>query len=188
MIVTLSGVTGTGKSFFKKLIYKELGFKNLVIVTTRTKRNNEVNGVDKHFVTDAEFEKLKKEKIISYNFEFLGYKYGYKTENMQSDENQVTEVHYSTIYDFKKYAKNVFAIYMIPNDIERAKLELRKRNLPKEMEEKRLKEIEEHVKEFNKNEDLKNQFDYIFVNNYDEESKRKLLDIIKNKIKKESEE
>mgnify|MGYP002627719892 CR=1 FL=1 len=38
MIVTLSGITGTGKSFFKDVIAKELGFKNLVIVTTRKKR------------------------------------------------------------------------------------------------------------------------------------------------------
>ena len=28
MIVTLSGVTGTGKSFFKNTISEELGFKN----------------------------------------------------------------------------------------------------------------------------------------------------------------
>ena len=42
MIVTLSGITGTGKSFFKDAISKELNFKNLAIVTTRNKRKNEV--------------------------------------------------------------------------------------------------------------------------------------------------
>ena len=47
MIVTLSGVTGTGKSFFKNTISEELCFKNLVIVTTREKRIGEVNGIDK---------------------------------------------------------------------------------------------------------------------------------------------
>ena len=43
MIVTLSGVTGTGKSFFKNVISQELNFKNLVIVTTRNKRTGEIN-------------------------------------------------------------------------------------------------------------------------------------------------
>ena len=62
MIVTLSGVTGTGKSFFKNVISQELNFKNLVIVTTRNKRTGEINGVDKEFVSEEEFERLKKEK------------------------------------------------------------------------------------------------------------------------------
>jgi len=185
MIVTLSGITGIGKSFFKKVISEKLGFQNLVIITTRPKRFGEKNGVDKEFVSDAEFDKLKENGIISYDFEFLGYRYGYKKRNLESDENQVTEVHYSTIFDFKTYAKNVFAIYMIPNDIERAKKELKKRKLPKEIEMKRLKEIEEHIKEFSTNKKLQSQFDCIFFNNYDYESEEKLLNIVKNKLNEE---
>ena len=67
MIVTLSGVTGTGKSFFKNVISQELNFKNLVIVTTRNKRTGEINGVDKEFVSEEEFERLKKENKIDYD-------------------------------------------------------------------------------------------------------------------------
>ena len=48
-------------SFFKNTISEELCFKNLVIVTTREKRIGEVNGIDKEFVSEEEFEKLKKE-------------------------------------------------------------------------------------------------------------------------------
>ena len=44
MIVILSGVTGVGKSFFKNVIVDELEFKNMVIVTTRAKRKNEIDG------------------------------------------------------------------------------------------------------------------------------------------------
>ncbi len=75
MIVTLSGITGIGKSFFKNTIVKELGFTNLVIVTTRKRRNGEINGIDKEFVSDEEFEQLKKDKKIVVDFEFLGAKY-----------------------------------------------------------------------------------------------------------------
>ena len=106
MIVTLSGVTGTGKSFFKNAISQELNFKNLVIVTTREKRNGEINGIDKEFVSEEEFTKLKRENKIAVDFEFLGSKYAYRKENLNSDKNQVTEVHYDTIYEFKKNAKN----------------------------------------------------------------------------------
>lgn len=181
MIVTLSGVTGTGKSFFKNVISQELNFKNLVIVTTREKRNGEINGIDKEFVSEEEFAKLKKENKIAVDFEFLGSKYAYKKSDLDSDINQVTEVHYSTIYEFKKNAKNVFAIYMIPKDLKRAKQELQKRNLSKEVEQKRLKEIDEQIKEYKKNKNLQKQFDDVFVNDYSEKAKNDLLKIIKRR-------
>jgi len=57
MIITLSGVTGVGKSYLKKEIEDKLGIKAQTIVTTRTKREDEQDGVDKKFVTDEEFEK-----------------------------------------------------------------------------------------------------------------------------------
>ena len=100
---------------------------------------------------------------------------------LDSNVNQVTEVHYSTIYEFKKNAKNVFSIYMIPKDLERAKQELRKRNLSKETEQKRLKEIDEHIKEYEQNKDLQKQFDYVFINDYTEKAKNDLLKIIEKR-------
>ena len=179
MIVTLSGVTGTGKSFFKNTISKELGFNNLVIVTTREKRNSEVNGIDKEFVSEEKFETLKKKNKIVVDFEFLGSKYAYRKSDLESDMNQVTEVHYNTIYEFKKNAKHVYSIYIIPKDLERAKQELQKRNLSKEVEQKRLKEIDEHIQEYSINKDLQKQFDYVFINDYTEKAKNNLLEIIK---------
>jgi guanylate kinase len=182
MIVTLSGITGTGKSFFKNVIVEELGFKNLVIVTTRKIRENEINGVDKEFVDDKKFEELVRNNKLKVNFEFLGSKYGYRTEKIESDEDQVTEVHYSTIYNVRKHFKNIFSIYIIPEDIERAKLELKKRNLSKEVEMARLKEIDEHIEEYKTNKNLREQFDAVLTNDYTEKSKKELIDIIKKEI------
>ena len=181
MIVTLSGVTGTGKSFFKNAISQELGFENLVIVTTRTKRKGEINGIDKEFVSEQEFNELKNQNEILVDFDFLGAKYAYRKQDLESEKNQVTELHYSTIYEFKKCAKNVFSIYMIPKDIERAKMELHKRELDIETEKKRLKEIDEHMQEYNQNKELQKQFDYVFVNDYTEKAKNELLKIIEKR-------
>ena len=179
MIVTLSGVTGIGKSFFKNMIVEELGFKNMVINTTREIRTNEINGIDKVFLSDEQFNILKKQNKIAVDFEFLGNRYAYNTCDLQSLENQVTELHYSTIYEFKKNAKDVLAIYILPNDLQRAKLELIRRKLPPEVQKARLNEIDEHIKKFNEDKNLQQQFDYIFINNYDEQSKKKLLNVIK---------
>ena len=69
---------------------------------------------------------------------------------------------------------------MIPENIEIAKQKLKERNLPKEVEKLRLEEIEEHINNFKHNEDLRNQFDYIFYNDYTEKSIQKIIELLKN--------
>lgn len=179
MIVILSGITGAGKSYLKKYIVNKLNFKNIVIFTTRPKRIGEIDGIDKHFVTETEFEKLKNNGKISVSFEFLGYKYAYYTEDLLSNENSVTELHYNTINEFKKVAKDVVSIYIKPN-VETAKKQLKLRHLPKEVEQYRLSEIEEQLKEFESNVELKEKFDYIIPNDYTEKTLKHVEELIKN--------
>lgn len=50
----LTGRAGAGKSTCLSFL-EEMGYKKIVTYTTRTPRNNEVNGVDYHFVSYAEF-------------------------------------------------------------------------------------------------------------------------------------
>ena len=130
-------------------------------------------------VSDVAVENLKKEGKISVPFEFLGHKYAYYTEDLISSENSVTELHYSTIDDFKKVAKEVVAIYIKPN-VEMAKKQLKLRCLPKTVEKFRLKEIKEQVELFENNINIQNKFDYIISNNYTEESVNNAVELIKN--------
>ena len=60
-------------------------------------------------------------------------------------------------------------------------MELHKRELDIETEKKRLKEIDEHMREYNKNKELQKQFDYVFVNDYTEKAKKDLLEVIKKR-------
>ena len=186
MIVILSGITGAGKSYLKKHIIEKLKFKNIIIVTTRAKRISEIDGIEKHFVTDEEFESLKASGKISVAFEFLGNKYGYLTEDLIFDENSITELHYSTIDDFKKIAKNVVSIYIKPLNIEFAKQQLKLRKLPWKVEKERLKEIKEQVIEFEKNKKLKEKFDYIIYNDYTEKSLEEAISLIEKLMDKQS--
>ena len=97
----------------------------------------------------------------------------------------VFEMHYTTIDDWKKVRPNIKTIYILPNDIEKAKEETRQRNLPKEKEENRLQEIQEQYDNVINNKDLQQKFDYIFVNNYDKDSEEKLMDLVKKIAKNE---
>ena len=58
---------------------------------------------------------------------------------------------------------------------------MKKRNLSKEVEQKRLQEIDEHIKEYSNNKALQKQFDYVFVNDYTEKAKNDLLEVIKKR-------
>ena len=49
-IITLSGISGAGKShFIKSIIERFNNFEKLKAVTTREKRKDEIDGVDKFF-------------------------------------------------------------------------------------------------------------------------------------------
>ena len=90
-------------------------------------------------------------------------------------------MHYEWIKEFKKKAENVYSIYIVPTNIEEAIIQLKKRNLPQEIEEKRLKEIEEHILKIKNNHELKNQFDITFYNDYTKKSDEDMIKIL-NKI------
>ena len=63
ILVILSSPSGVGKTTLtKKIQQKYHNFKISVSHTTRTPRSNEVNGIDYHFITKQEFEKLIHEK------------------------------------------------------------------------------------------------------------------------------
>lgn len=180
MILGLAGVTGTEKSYFKDRIVEKLGFEKLRIVTTRERRVGEKNNEDKIFVNNYELESLKKLGKIGFEFDMLENTYAYLNEELFSNKNMVFEVHYSTIYDFKKACPNLKTIYIFPNDIEIAKQKTRDRHLNPVVEEKRLLEIDEHYNKITTDMDLKSQFDYFIYNNFNEESEQKILNLVQS--------
>lgn len=182
MVITLSGVTGVGKSYLKKRIQEKLNLENFVITTTREPRNGEIEGIDKYFVTEKKFKQLEESQKIISTFEMLGYKYGYSKEKLQNGKTYVMELHYSTIYEFKKQVNDVFAIYLIPYDIKRARQSIKERDLPPNIEDDRLREVDEHIKNYSQNEDLRKQFDYVIYNDYTEKTVNKIIDLLKVKI------
>lgn len=179
MLLGIAGVTGVGKSYYKDKIVEKLGFEKVKIITTRGIRNGEKNNEDKVFISKEELQRLKDDGKIVYDFEMLGNIYAYTKEELFSDKNMVFEVHYDTIYDFKKVCPHMKVLYLFPKDIEIAKEKTRARNLESEVEKKRLLEIDEHYKRITTDENLKNMFDYILYNNYDKESEESIIQFVK---------
>ena len=177
MLLALAGVTGVGKSYYKDRIVEELGFEKIKIITTREPREGEKNNEDKIFVTPSELQKLRDNGKIAYEFELLGNIYTY--EALNSNKNTVFELHYDTIFDFKKVCPHLRTIYILPTDIEIAKNKTRDRHLNPTVEKDRLLEINEHYKRIKEDENLRNMFDYILYNNYDKSSEDEIISLVK---------
>lgn len=185
MLLALAGVTGIGKSYYKDELVKKLGFEKIKIITTREPRVGEKNNDDKIFVTFEELQTLRDNGEIAYEFDLLGNTYAYTYRALNSDKNTVFELHYDTIFDFKKVCPHLCAIYIFPNDIEVAKNKTRERHLNPQVEKDRLLEIDEHYKRITTDENLRNMFDYTIYNNYDEKSEDKLINLVSKLIQKE---
>ena len=184
MLLALAGVTGVGKSYFKDKIVENLDFEKIKIITTREITKGEKNNEDKIFVTPEKLRKLKESNIIAYDFNMLGNTYAYSKESLFSNKNTVFELHYNTIFEFKKICPNLYSIYILPTNIEMAKEQTRKRHLASDIEQKRLLEIDEHYKKITTDEYLRSQFNYFFYNNYDKKSEDELLNLVRKLLNK----
>ena len=184
MLLALAGVTGVGKSYFKDKIVEKLGFEKIKIITTREIRNGEKNNEDKIFVTPSELNNLKESNKIAYDFNMLGNIYAYSKDSLFSNKNTVFELHYSTIFNFRNICPNLTSIYILPQDIEMAKEQTKKRHLKPNVEKNRLLEIDEHYNSFIADANLRKQFDYIVYNNYDKESENQIINIVKKLLNK----
>lgn len=170
-IVTLSGISGIGKSYLKAYILaSNPNFRSLISVTTRKPRKNEKHGVDKFFYTLEEFEsERQQEKLCAVN-EVFGNWYAYKKSQIRlcnDGADLITELFYKNVQEFKIEFSNTLSVYVLPFDIERTKEELRARKLEENDLSKRLKDIEDELIFFNANREL---FDIVITNDYTERS------------------
>lgn len=182
MILALVGVTGVGKTYFKDKIVEELGFKKVNTIRTRKIRPGEAQGKSGLFMTKEELDKLEEEGKLAYRFSVFGGEYAYLKDEIFTDENMVFEMHYTTIYDWKKVVPEIKTIYILPSDINLAKNKTKERNLSKEKEVERLKEIDEHYNKIIEDEELRGQFDYIIKNSYNKTSEEEILNLVRNLI------
>ena len=183
-IVTLSGISGIGKSFLKSYILSNNpNFQSLISVTTRNRRLNEIEGIDKFFYELEEFEKENYSGRLCVVNEVFGNWYAYKKSQIElcdSGINLITELFYKNVHEFKAEFPNALSVYVLPNDIERTKVELRARKLELNDLNKRLKDLDDELAFFYGNREL---FDIVITNDYTEKSCLSLQQLIKQKMR-----
>ena len=167
-IVTLSGISGAGKShFIKTLLELFNNFEKLKAVTTRQIRKDEIDGVDKYFLSLEEFNNKNANGEMCVVNNVFGNMYGYYKSDIEKTNkgiNLITELYYKEVPKFKREYPNTISIYIIPNDISRTIEQLKNRNASHEEYEKRIADIKNEMSIFEEN---NNCFDIIISNDYD---------------------
>lgn len=183
-IVTLSGISGIGKSHLKNYILtNKPDFQSLISVTTRKPRDKEKHGIDKFFYSLEEFEKENNQGKFRTVNEVFGNWYAYKEAQIDlcdSGINLITELFYKNVQEFKIEFPNALSVYVLPIDVERTKAELKARKLEASDLSKRLKDIDDELAFFYSNIEL---FDIVITNDYTEKSCLLFQQLIEQKIR-----
>jgi len=129
LIVLLVAPSGAGKSAIIDGVISELrNLERIVTYTTRPKRPGEVKGLEYHFVTTEEFERLKAAGQLAEWQAFYGHQYGSSRARLESAIARGLDL--IGAYDvlgslelMRKYPRNAATIFILPPSVE----ELRRR-------------------------------------------------------------
>ena len=163
IMVILSSPSGAGKTTItKKIQQKYQSFKISVSHTTRKPRPNEVDGIDYHFVTNEEFNKLIKEgQFYEYAKIFDNY-YGTNKKNVDElfkKNDIIFDIDWQGNKQLSKFKNlKLIKIYLIPPN----KDELKKRLISRNQDS--TEEVQRRFKAFDKDIKYWSDYDYIIIN------------------------
>ena len=163
IMVILSSPSGVGKTTLtKKIQQKYQSFKISVSHTTRSPRSNEVDGVDYHFISNDEFQKLISEnKFYEYAKIFENF-YGTLKKNVDEtliNNDIIFDIDWQGTKQLSKFKNlKLIKIYLIPPSKEELKKRLIKRNQDSPQE------VDRRFKAYDKDIQHWEDYDYIIIN------------------------
>lgn len=81
-VMTITGPSGSGKSTLESRLEKQ-GFSRIISTTTRLPRPGEKDGVNYHFVSEAEFHSMVNRGMMAESVEFHGNYYGIQIDHLR---------------------------------------------------------------------------------------------------------
>jgi guanylate kinase len=136
--VVICGPSGVGKSTLIRRLLKEFPKKFYLAVshTTRAPRKGEKDGVDYHFVTQEEFEKIDFLEHAS----FAGNSYGTAKGELNRDLVVILDLNIDGVVSIEREGISAIFMLILPPSNTELKARLKKRGTSPECIEKRMKE------------------------------------------------
>ena len=186
LLIILSGPSGVGKNCVRQEIMKsdKIQLTYSISMTTREKREKEVDGVDYYFVSEEEFQK----NIDAGNFlewaTFVGHRYGTPKDKVEqlrnSGKNVFLEIDINGAKQVMDAVKDdrVISFFLMPPSFSALEKRIRKRKT--ESEEIIQERLQKGLKEMTMTED----YDHIVINDKISRAAQEIIDLVKAKMKK----
>lgn len=184
IFIVISGPSGVGKGTIVKKLLERFNAWYSISMTTRPKRENEIDKVNYFFVTKEQFEKNIKEdgfiEYATYNNNYYGTPRKEIDNKLNNNIDVIAEIEVKGAKKVKELYKDSVLIYILPPSFEELETRLRNRNTEDNTTiEKRLNIAKEELKQI----DI---YDYVVVNNTVEETTNKVINIIESEKSKVS--
>lgn len=174
LVLIVSSPSGAGKTTIcKKLIQDIENLSLSVSVTTRLKRQNEIDGKDYFFKSDEEFDKMVKEEKFLEHARVFGYSYGTLKSEINSKItngiNVIVDIDWQGTRQIEEHIPDdIVKIFILPPSIKELEKRLGARATEtQESFKKRMSEARKEISHYN-------EYDFIIINDDVQESVNKI--------------
>lgn len=184
LLIIISGPSGVGKGTIRRLVMKDktLNLFYSVSMTTRERRNKEIEGRDYFFVSKETFDKNINDGNLLEWAEFVGNCYGTpkdRVEKLRSQgKNVILEIEVEGTKQVlsKCTGRDVVSIFLVPPSFQALEDRIRHRSTePEEIIQKRLGKARSEMA-------LKHQYRYVVLNDDAERASNEIKQIIRDKL------
>jgi guanylate kinase len=139
MLLVISGPSGAGKgTLVAKLLDQDPSFAFSVSVTTRKKRENEIEDLHYHFISEEEYDKLLEDDAFIEHATVHGHRYGtLKSEvyaRMEKGQNVLLDIDPQGARTIMEKEKDCVSVFILPPSYHELKVRLHTRNTENEEE------------------------------------------------------
>lgn len=176
-LIVFSAPSGCGKGTMLREILRDENFYISVSATTREPREGEVDGVDYHFISREEFQKLIDNNGMLEYAEYCDNLYGTPVkevrEQLDKGRNVILEIEVKGAMKIRKLCPEALFIFVVPPSLKELDRRLRKRGT--ETEEVIIQRVERAAEEI----PYAVKYDYIIVNDGLEEAVEDFRSIVR---------
>jgi guanylate kinase len=184
LLIILSGPSGVGKGTIRKRIMEDesLQLSYSVSMTTRTKRNRELDGKDYFFVDASTFQSAIDQDNLLEWAEFVGNRYGTPKavveQLRQLGKNVLLEIEINGAKQViaKTMGPGLVTIFLMPPSFEALEARIRKRKTESEAI------IQERLEKAKREMNLHHDYQYLVINDHLERAAEQIKQIIKERM------
>ena len=178
LLFVLSSPSGAGKSTIARMLMEsDPGVAMSVSATTRPIREGETSGVDYHFVTDEEFDRMLETNAFLEWAHVFGYRYGTLRNEVlkviEASRDVLLDIDWQGTQQLKQVDPDIVRVFILPPSMQELERRLRSRGTDSEdVIQRRMARAAVEISHWA-------EYDYVLINNDAEKCRELVHNILK---------